>query len=55
MRTVTATEFAKRPGRYMDDASRGETLVIVRYGRPYCLLTPPPADKPEPTQETKAG
>ena len=39
--TIQATDTARQIGQLLDRASRGETFLITRYGRPYATLTPP--------------
>ncbi|HEX5569597.1 MAG TPA: type II toxin-antitoxin system prevent-host-death family antitoxin [Streptomyces sp.] len=40
--TIQASEAARQIGQLLDRASRGETFLITRYGRPYAMITPPP-------------
>jgi len=48
--TIQATDAARQIGRLFDRASRGETILVTRYGRPYAVISPPPpegADGPQ--------
>jgi len=51
--TITSSDVARRVGEIFARASRGETFMVTQYGRPYCVITPPPADPPAaPKQRT---
>ncbi|MYR11929.1 hypothetical protein GTY62_15215 [Streptomyces sp. SID724] len=51
--TISSTEVARRVGEIFARASRGETFMVTQYGRPYCVITPPPVEQPEaPKQRT---
>ncbi len=43
MRTVTATEAARNFGAVLDEAERGETIIVTRGGRPVATIGPAPA------------
>lgn len=53
MKQLSTTEFTRAPGVHLEAASRGERILLVRYGRPYVLLSPPPppADEGEPAAD----
>lgn len=40
MTTVTLTEFRSRASGMFDRVERGETLVVIRHGRPIAEITP---------------
>jgi len=40
MKTVNIHEARRRLSRLLDEAARGEEIVIVKAGRPYVRLTP---------------
>lgn len=40
MDSIPSGEFLKRIGEYLERASKGEQLLITRYGRPYVLVGP---------------
>ncbi|MFJ2952943.1 hypothetical protein ACIO8H_35825 [Streptomyces sp. NPDC087226] len=50
MKSVQSNIFTRSPGRFLEDVFRGETLLVTRYGRPYVLISPPPADPPAPDE-----
>lgn len=45
MEEIPSGAAAKSLGQILERVSRGETIMITRYGRPYALLTPPPREK----------
>lgn len=47
MQTITSTEATRAPGKVFDRAFQGEHILITRHGRPYVLISPPPAEIPE--------
>jgi hypothetical protein len=52
MKQLTSTEFARSPGVHLESAARGERILLMRYGRPYVMLSPPPP--PAEAEETPA-
>ena len=49
MTKTTFTEFRKRAKTYLDSVERGETVQILRHGKPIANITPvdeDPNDKP---------
>jgi prevent-host-death family protein len=40
MKTVTFTEFRKHASGLMNDVEHGETLLVVRHGRPIAEVCP---------------
>jgi antitoxin (DNA-binding transcriptional repressor) of toxin-antitoxin stability system len=56
MEQIPTTLANKAPGKIFDRVFRGETIMLTRYGRPYVLLSPPPAhgeeeaETPTPTR-----
>ena len=40
MKTVKFTEFRKRASDMLSDVEQGETLVILRHGRPIAEISP---------------
>ena len=42
MTTVGSEEFGYRYARYLERASKGESFVVKRRGRPMALISPPP-------------
>jgi prevent-host-death family protein len=40
MRTVTFTEFRSQASGMLDRVERGETLVVLRHGRPIAEVSP---------------
>jgi prevent-host-death family protein len=50
MRKVGSREFKNRMGRYLEDVSRGVTLLVTRRGKPLAKVSPPdPEIGSEPT------
>ncbi len=47
MKTVTAFEAKTHLSRLLEEASRGETILITRRGTPVALLGPPPGSRDE--------
>jgi antitoxin (DNA-binding transcriptional repressor) of toxin-antitoxin stability system len=43
MESIPAGEFNRRSGELFARTFRGESILITHYGRPYVLLSPPPA------------
>lgn len=41
--TISSTDAARALGDIFARASRGETFQVTQYGRPYCVIGPPPA------------
>jgi antitoxin (DNA-binding transcriptional repressor) of toxin-antitoxin stability system len=48
---IPATQLNKTMGQILDRVYRGETILLTRYGRPYVLMSPPPA----PAEDVQAG
>jgi antitoxin (DNA-binding transcriptional repressor) of toxin-antitoxin stability system len=55
METITSAEFYRDFGLTLDRVTRGEELLVTRYGRPYVQLLPPlasvPQEDPDPPSE----
>lgn len=47
MEQVPSSEFTKAPARHLEAVFKGATLLLTRYGRPYVVLSPPPAETEE--------
>ena len=47
MSTVTLTEFRSHASGMLDRVERGETLVVLRHGRPIAEVSPVAAPRPE--------
>jgi prevent-host-death family protein len=43
-RFVTATEAGRTFLRLLEEVKRGQTILIMRYGKPAGVLTPPKKD-----------
>lgn len=41
---VPSSLMNQAPGKLLDRVFRGESILLTRYGRPYVLLSPPPAE-----------
>lgn len=41
MKTVTFTEFRKHASGLLSDVEKGESLLVVRHGRPIAEISPP--------------
>lgn len=41
MKTVTFTEFRKRASRLLSEVEAGESLVVLRHGKPIAQVFPP--------------
>jgi prevent-host-death family protein len=41
MRTVTFTEFRKKASQLLSDVERGQTIVVLRHGKPIAEVSPP--------------
>ncbi|MFP4573887.1 MAG: type II toxin-antitoxin system Phd/YefM family antitoxin [Desulfobacterales bacterium] len=63
MRTVTFTDFRKRASGFITEVEHGETLILLRRGKPVAEITPfhdaapgqPSWKKPGLRLETKGG
>jgi hypothetical protein len=57
MKEVQSNVFTRSPGRYLEEVFRGEPLLVTRYGRPYVVISPPPAtaDTPAPKAAAKGS
>ena len=44
MKTVTFTEFRKQASGLMTEVENGETVLVLRHGRPVAQITPPDLD-----------
>ncbi len=40
MKTVTFTEFRRRASRMISEVEHGETLVVIRHGKPVAEVSP---------------
>jgi prevent-host-death family protein len=40
MRTINFTEFRKRASGLMTEVERGETILVIRHGRPIAEVSP---------------
>lgn len=40
MRTVTLTQFRQQASGMMSEVERGETLIVLRHGRPIAQVSP---------------
>lgn len=40
MKTVTLTEFRSRASGYLTEVERGETILVLRHGRPIAEVCP---------------
>lgn len=40
MKTVTFTNFRKRASGYINEVEQGETVVVIRHGKPVAEITP---------------
>ncbi len=40
MKTVTFTEFRRRASGMISEVERGETLVVIRHGKPVAEISP---------------
>ena len=40
MRKITFTEFRKHASGVLSDVERGETVVVIRYGKPIAEISP---------------
>ena len=41
---IKASEAARQIGHLFDRASRGESFLVTRYGRPLAVIGPPPPE-----------
>jgi len=41
MKTVTFTEFRKHASGLLSDVEKGESLLVVRHGKPIAEISPP--------------
>ena len=54
MSTVTLTEFRSHASGMLDRVERGETLVVLRHGRPIAEVSPVTASAAAPSWEKPA-
>lgn len=52
---VPSSLMNQAPGKILDRVFRGEVIMLTRYGRPYVLLSPPPADALAEESQTVSG
>lgn len=45
MKTVTITEFRRQLYRVLSEVEKGETLLILRHGKPIAEISPPSAER----------
>jgi len=45
MKTITFTEFRKHASGLFSDVERGETLLVLRHGRPIAEVSPAPTER----------
>ena len=45
MKTVTFTEFRKNASGLFNEVEHGETLIVMRHGKPIAEISPPPLDE----------
>lgn len=43
MRSINLTDFRKRASGLLSEVERGETLIVLRHGRPIAEVSPPAA------------
>lgn len=48
MKTVTSTEFRKNASKVLDLAERGESICVLRHGRPIAKIVPTNRQKSQP-------
>lgn len=51
MESISSTEVARRLGEIFARASRGETINVTQYGRPYVTIGPPGDHPPVPKKK----
>lgn len=54
MKTVTFTEFRSHASGLIDEVERGETLVVIRHGRPIAEILPYVKHTGEPSWKRQA-
>jgi len=55
MKTVTFTDFRKHASGLFSEVENGETLLVLRHGRPVAEVSPPPAQRPSVPSWKKPG
>jgi prevent-host-death family protein len=45
MRTVTFTEFRRKASQLLSDVEGGQTIVVLRHGKPIAEVSPPQGER----------
>jgi len=45
VKTITFTEFRKHASGLLSDVERGETFLVLRYGKPIAEISPPSSEQ----------
>lgn len=55
MRTVTFTEFRRKASQLLSDVEQGQTIVVLRYGKPIAEISPPQGGQPDQPSWKRPG
>ncbi|AOY58692.1 MULTISPECIES: type II toxin-antitoxin system Phd/YefM family antitoxin [Desulfococcus] len=55
MKTVTFTDFRKNASVFITEVEQGETLIILRHGKPVAEISPYPDEVPRKPSWKKPG